>query len=254
MYSTTHEKDDSILNTVVQATRILDYLSEKKRGYAPSMIKDLGMTKGTLYRLLETLKSCGVVESDNHGMYLLTFKFFEIGNSVLYHDRLIDSARPEMLKLSEEVNRTVQLGIRFENEVLYLDKSESVDDLLLDQPVGSVNPLYSTATGKVLLAYMNDTERFAYYEEIQKTCSSNSQIEVSKLEIELDRVREKGYALLDSELYTELKCIAVPVRQGKKVIAALSICSPADRFSDEEMRDILPQLQYTAFLIGERIE
>ena len=46
---------------------------------------------------------------------------------------------------------------------------------------------------------------------------------------ELTRVRERGYALDLGEEETGVHCLAVPVRDGQRVVAAMSVSGPADR-------------------------
>src|SRR6516164_4429726 len=94
--------------------------------------------------------------------------------------------------------------------------------------LGRLVPLHCTALGKVLLAYgvaplpMGRLERLTAW-----TITSRA-----ALQAELATVRERGYAVTDSELEPGLVAVAAPVcRDGGGVVAALSVSGPATRLT-----------------------
>ena len=75
------------------------------------------------------------------------------------------------------------------------------------------------------------------------------------LRAEIERVRERGFAIVDEELELGLRSIAVPVRRaGDRVVAAVNVGVHAARFTPAAMeREFLPVLQAAAAEIGQSL-
>ena len=54
--------------------------------------------------------------------------------------------------------------------------------------------------------------------------------ELDSFVIELDNVRENGWAADEEEQEAGVRCVAVPVGAGDRVLAAVSLSGPAERF------------------------
>lgn len=103
--------------------------------------------------------------------------------------------------------------------------------------IGRRNPLYSTAIGKVLLAWRDREEVKQILEGVEYKRSTERTItSTDELLAVLDKVREQGYGEDNEEQEEGLRCIGVPVfdRFGV-VIAGLSISFPTLRFSEERL-------------------
>jgi IclR family transcriptional regulator, acetate operon repressor len=92
--------------------------------------------------------------------------------------------------------------------------------------VGLAVPLHCSASGKVLLAYgAAEVPAEPYEARTESTIISRS-----RLEAELARVRERGFAVTDEELEPGLVAVAAPVfAGGLAAIAAISVSGPASR-------------------------
>ena len=107
---------------------------------------------------------------------------------------------------------------------------------------------YSSAIGKVLLAYLSEAAQRAYLANgpfvpfTRKTTT-----DPAVLAVELQMVRERGYAVDEAEVDDNLYCLAVPVRRQGGVEYAISVSSR----SAELMRlALLPHLQDCAARIS----
>ncbi|MFO7850790.1 MAG: IclR family transcriptional regulator, partial [Spirochaetia bacterium] len=195
------------LSTVETAFSILETIGYRGRVGPAALARDLGLVRANVHRLLFTLEKLGYVEKGENGEYHLTFSLFELGNTVPYSKNLIDTARPSMLRLAQVVGETVNNGVLFENEVLYIDKVDAAAYLKLDREIGSTDPLHCTSLGKVLLAFQGKETRKEFISSlslIKKT--ENTITDPVKLEEECVRVKERGFALDFQELSFELNC------------------------------------------------
>ena len=108
-------------------------------------------------------------------------------------------------------------------------------DLGLD--TGSRLPAYCTAMGKVLVANLPEREQSELLASIRLTQRGpNTITSKNALRVELEQIREEGFAVNDQELAEELDAIAVPVRAvSGKLVAALGLSAHTSAISLEEL-------------------
>jgi len=241
------DKTFSILNILLQhdSSMHITEISEKLELY-PS----------TTHRILDTLKHWGYVEQDlKTQKYRLGLKALELGMAKLHQMDLVKEATPYLKELVKLCNETVHLGVREEGEVLYLAKEESSQTIRMISYVGKRAPLYCTALGKVLLAYLSAEERKKILgEKALPRLTENTITDKRQLEKELDKVREQGFALDQEENEKDVRCMAAPIRnyQGE-VIAALSISSPIFRIDKNAQNNIKEALIERSRKISKRL-
>lgn len=237
----------TVLSTVAATTRIIECLSRHGEVTPNGVAKELQLSRSNAHRLIATLEELELVEQSKPGSYNLTFKLFELGNTVPHRKNLIDTARPAMLRLSQSLGMTVNNGVMYQDEVLYIDKVEPVDFLKLDRSIGSTDPLHNTSLGKVILAFLPPEEQEQIISRISFVRTTPYTICDPKAFMdELKWVRERGVAFDRRELSKELNCVAAPVFDSQgQVCSAISVSSPADRLDDERLKEVVPALQRT---------
>jgi DNA-binding IclR family transcriptional regulator len=218
--------------------------------------KKLDLYPSTTHRILDTLKYRGYVEQDPHTQkYQLGLKLLELGMAKLHQMDLVREATPYLKELVNQCNETVHLGILEEEEVLYLLKEESSQTIRMYSWVGKRAPLHCTALGKVLLAYLPEEEikKILDKRELPRF-TENTITDKRKLEKELSKVREQGFALDREENEKDVCCIAAPIRnyQGK-VTAAVSISGPAFRIDEKVQNNLKEALIETSTKISKRL-
>lgn len=192
----------------------------------------LGLSKTTVHRVLQTLKALGYVAQEiETDRYRLTIRLFELGAKALESVDLVREADVEMRRVAQATREAVHLGAFDEDAIVYIHKIDSDYGLRMQSRIGRRNPLYSTAIGKVLLAWMEpaDAREVLSHVEFRKSTPRTLASADAVLGI-LPRVREQGYGEDNEEQEEGLQCIAVPVfdRFGR-VAAGLSISFPTMR-------------------------
>ncbi len=174
------------------------------------------------------MKSLGYVAQEGESeKYSLTLKLFELGARALQNVDLVRSADIQMRELSRLTKETIHLGALDEDSIVYIHKIDSMYNLRMYSRIGRRNPLYSTAIGKVLLAWRDRSEVEQILEGVEYKRSTERTITSTEALLKvLDGVREQGYGEDNEEQEEGLRCIGVPVfdRFGV-VIAGLSISS-----------------------------
>jgi len=234
------DKQPDSVSSVLKVFGILQALGEEREIGITELSQRVMMSKSTVYRFLQTMKTLGYVAQEGESeKYSLTLKLFELGARALQNVDLIRSADIQMREISRLTKETIHLGALDEDSIVYIHKIDSMYNLRMYSRIGRRNPLYSTAIGKVLLAWRDRDE---YKRSTERTIISTEAL----LPV-LDQVREQGYGEDNEEQEEGLRCIAVPVfdRFGV-VIAGLSISFPTLRFSEERLQEYVAMLHTAA--------
>ena len=249
------DKQPDSVSSVLKVFGILQALGEEREIGITELSQRVMMSKSTVYRFLQTMKTLGYVAQEGESeKYSLTLKLFELGARALQNVDLIRSADIQMRELSRLTKETVHLGALDEDSIVYIHKIDSMYNLRMYSRVGRRNPLYSTAIGKVLLAWRDRDEVKQILEGVEYKRSTDRTITSTDELLLLDKVREQGYGEDNEEQEEGLRCIGVPVfdRFGV-VIAGLSISFPTLRFSEERLHEYVEMLHTAARKISEQM-
>ena len=250
------DKQPDSVSSVLKVFGILQALGEEREIGITELSQRVMMSKSTVYRFLQTMKSLGYVAQEGESeKYSLTLKLFELGARALQNVDLIRSADSQMRELSRLTKETIHLGALDEDSIVYIHKIDSMYNLRMYSRIGRRNPLYSTAIGKVLLAWRDKEEVVQILEGVEYKRSTERTITSTEdLLPMLDIVRQQGYGEDNEEQEEGLRCIGVPVfdRFGV-VIAGLSISFPTLRFSEERLHEYVSMLHHAARKISEQM-
>ena len=238
------------VKTVTKAIEIINYLAQDtgNRGVGVSELgRVLHMGKSTVHRLLDTLSYYGYVEEDPEtNQYRLGWELYKIGQAVPQQNQLLNLNSGYILELSRKTQATVNLGILKRGEIFIISKIEGAyDKAHLSVQGGEYEAVHATGMGKIMISEMNDEEIWELFRgrEELPPCTPNTITSVSQLLREVAKVRRDGYAVDAEEYCLGLYCIAMPVRDyTEKIVAAVSVSSPAGRMDEERKRIILEAL------------
>ncbi|MGQ8705419.1 DNA-binding transcriptional regulator KdgR [Serratia sp. TSA_198.1] len=250
------DKQPDSVSSVLKVFGLLQALGDEREIGITELSQRVMMSKSTVYRFLQTMKSLGYVSQEGESeKYALTLKLFELGAKSLQNVDLVRSADLQMRELSNHTRETIHLGALDEDSIVYIHKIDSMYNLQMYSRIGRRNPLHSTAIGKVLLAWRERAEVEAILSQIEFTRSTpNTLTSAATLLSVLEQVREHGVGEDIEEQEEGLRCIAVPVfdRFGV-VIAGLSISFPTIRFSEEAKADYVKRLHAAARNISDQM-
>jgi IclR family transcriptional regulator, pca regulon regulatory protein len=214
---------------------------------------ELEMSRSTTHRYVITLVALGYLEQGRSRKYRVGLRATDLGMSALNATGLREHAKPYLEELRQGTCCTSSLAVLDGPEIVYVDRVRSfrrskhtVDPGLAP---GSRLPAHCTAMGKLLLAYLPETEQRELVSRLRLTKRGPNTITTrQELRDELGAIRAEGLAVDDEELAPELHSIAAPVRDdGREVVAALSLSAYASVISLAELVDALsPHLIATA--------
>ncbi|GLU34174.1 DNA-binding transcriptional regulator KdgR [Trinickia caryophylli] len=249
------EKSESV-SAVGKVFSILAALGERGQIGISELSQHLGMSKTTVHRFLQTLKGLGYVAQEGEtDRYRLTIRLFELGAKALESVDLVREANTEMRRIGQTTREAVHLGAFDEDHIIYIHKIDADYGLRMQSRVGRRNPLYSTAIGKVLLAWMSPEEAKAVLSRVEFKKSTPKTLASAQAVLSiLPNVRERGYAEDNEEQEDGLLCIAVPVfdRFGH-VLAGLSLSFPTMRCGADTKAHYVALLKDAGRAISERL-
>jgi len=199
-----------------------------------------GINKATAYRFLAHLQREGYVFRDEAGAYSFGMKLLQLGARSDHRAALQEMARPALRRLWTETQETVNLAVLDEGMILYVHVIESPHEFRFASKVGMRRPIYSTALGKALAAFLPEEGRRRLLElQSFQSFTPHTITSVELLEEELERVRRRGYAIDDEESVLGARCIGAPIlNHRQEPLAAISVSGPTTRLS----RDKIPAL------------
>lgn len=189
----------------------------------------------TAFRILASLSEHQYVERDEAGYYRLGVKLFHLGSRVSQRVGLHQQAQPIMNKLRNELGETVNLTIRENDEVVYVERSISGQMMRVEQVIGSRAPLHVTAVGKLMLAAAGEEECRNYAERTKLPAyTENTIADIDSLITATKTLKRNGFAYDNEEAEKGVGCIGVLIYNNAGDIAGgLSISAPIERRKEE---------------------
>jgi DNA-binding IclR family transcriptional regulator len=224
-----------------RALKILEFLAHNTEGFTlTELSRKLQVPKSSLLALLRTFTDHGYLEHRAGGAYRLGPKAIALGIRSPSQRELPALAGPVLLDLMEKSGETVCLGALAHDapEIVYIDTVESRQQIRYSARLGERRPLYCTAPGLVLLAFMPTAERDRLRRSLRllpltaRTCTDRD-----VLRARLDEVRKAGMAVSVDEFIMGASAIAAPIfdRQGRAV-AACTVVGPTPRLLAQRER------------------
>lgn len=224
--------ETNLVQSVDRALRIIEFLAENPTGAGITEIsKSLGLSKGTVHRLISTLKERDFAyQSSNTELYRLSYKILYLYNCISNNIDMFKVSRPIIRKFADKVDATVHLATLDEkrSNIVYIDRIEPMNSqklFVMSSRVGKKAPCYCTAAGKMLLSQYSDDEiRDIMKGEEYKTYTDKTIKNIDEFLEEIHKVRKQGYALDENEYDHGIICISIPIYNSNgKIDFAMSV-------------------------------
>jgi IclR family transcriptional regulator, KDG regulon repressor len=209
--------------------------------------------KATLYRLLQTLTSQGMLAYDaDRQTYAPGVRLVRLAHAAWAQSSLAPVARPHLDALSREVGETVHLAQLDGGQVLYVDKRNATDPIRMFSQAGKVGPAYCTGVGKAMLAHLDprDLDRILPQQSFHRFTAQTITTEPALRE-DLARIRARGHAFDAEEHEPGIICVALPIlgRTGR-ALGALSVTSSTARTNLDALAALAPRIRAAAEAIA----
>ena len=249
-------KPKTRLSSVANAIRLIKVFSDDRYEIGISDLgKRLQLPKSTVHRLASTLVEAGMLEQNTEsGKYRLGLVVFELGSLVRRKMDFSTEAKSFLMALREKTGETVHLAILDHSSIVYINSLESKQAIRMTLEVGMRKPAYTTAAGKVMLAFQSEENLNRLLAAGLKEFTANTIVDPEAFRQELALIRTRGHAIADEENELGVRSLAAPVRDHfGMVIAAASIAGPAHRLTKTELTSFVPDVVNAADAISGRL-
>ncbi|MET7737267.1 IclR family transcriptional regulator [Streptomyces sp. NPDC005402] len=244
------------VQSVDRAVTVLEILALRGEAGVSEVAEAIDVHKSTAFRLLGALEAHGMVEQEGErGKYRLGFGIVRLAGAVTGRIDVTKYGRGICERLADRLGETMNIAVLESHHVINLDQVRGRSAITAQNWVGRLTPMHCTSSGKVLLAHLTEKRRDELVDAAGlERMTARTLTSRQKLEAELVRVRELGYAMTVEEYEEGLNAMAAPVRSGDgKVVAALTASGPAFRLTEERMHELAPVLVEAADELSHRL-
>jgi len=215
-----------------------------------------GLPRSTAHHLLQALVEFGyLVQNDGARTYTLAPKLFQLTGRTWSKEQLAEIAMPFLDELSHRTGEGTSLAVLRDGIVTVIAKREPEGPVRVVQEVGARRPIYCTAVGKALAAWLPEPElegiigRTAF-----EQMTVNTIISRTEFYREMARIRATGFAIDNEEHIKGIRCIATPVRDHSGAVrASLCVVGPKNHLPHRKLLQIREALAAVAADLSARL-
>ncbi len=235
------------------ALSILDLFSPPERGELSlsAIAAELGLSEQYANKLLRPLESAGlVVRGATSGSWRLGVRLAQLGAYALSTLRPWDEFREPLGRLQEATGLGGLIAVLSGGHAVHIDHFRGPE-----RAIGRAFPAHATSLGKAILAELPPDERDAALAEIVLApWTSRTLVDRDALLADLDRARERGYALEDGEFHEARRSIGAAVRDHSgAVVAAIGVGNTPSRLPLEQLDDVAAVVVKAADEVSRRL-
>ncbi|HEY7032071.1 MAG TPA: IclR family transcriptional regulator [Thermomicrobiales bacterium] len=251
-------RSDPTLTTLDRGLRILELLAgdDAKAGLTLTELgRTLDMHRSTLFRFLATLRARGYIDRDPiTDRYRLGSRVLTIAGAFLDNLDLRHVARPALQALGDRTHELVHLVTLDRGEVVTIERIEGRHPVSLQTGVGARRPVYCTASGKAILAFLPPEAIDRILAQGMAAYTPRTITSPALMHEHLAEVRRLGYAVDDEERIEGVRCAAAPIFGHDGTVAgAISVAGPVQRTPHDRLRRLGEEVVATADAISRQL-
>lgn len=251
------EKTNYVIQSVAHALDVLEqFHGELDELGVTELSKRLKLHKNNVFRLLATLESRGYIEQNKATEnYRLGIRCLQLGQTYVSQMGLLRQAHPILEEVARQSKENTLVAVLRRAAVVPISVVESTLPVRIVSNIGESLPLHCTAIGKTFLAFESEEGlRNAVGNSLDKF-TERTITDLAALGEHLKSVAERGYAVDSGEHLTDVRSVAVPVRDyTRNVVGALAVSGPAYRLGTERIdKEIAPMVVKAGLDLSSRL-
>lgn len=232
------------IQSVERAFTLLEALAEAcGEARLAELAARTGLDKGTMHGLLSTMASMGYITRNNKH-YALGLRLRELTQPLTDIDtRLRETFAPALRVLAAHSKETCYLAVPCgSRDYLYIDALECERNLRVVNPRGRREGLLTSAIGHLFLAFDSELLRI-----VRRYCQLPA-----GLEQELECIAHFGFAIDLEQAEPGMNCLALPLWQHGRIVAAMGFAGPAQRLPKSVLQRMATEVMHDLFDITKK--
>lgn len=238
-------REESVRNGVPVLERTLDMLAvferEPEGATIRQVMRELGLPRSTVYRILNTLLAHRIVRRSSDGVFSLGPRLTALAARVKADGSTYDLAEialPLAQQLRDELGEPTKLSVRDGDRAKVIVAVLGRHEYTPAPSIGTSYPLHAGAASKMIMAHLSPAELDRHLNAPLTRYTPKTITDPDKLRADLARIRKQGYAMDLGEHNLTVHAVAAPVMDpAGRFLGALSIPYLADK--DAATRDRL---------------
>jgi DNA-binding IclR family transcriptional regulator len=238
-------KDRQFVTALARGLQILSCFSATQPQLSGSEIATLtGLPQPTVWRLCHTMLALGMLITTSGDKMRPGLPVLRLGHSALAGFSALEFARPHMQDLADRYGGACGIATRDSFDMLFLERCESNNQLVLNLRRGSTVPVASSAFGWAYLAGLSCDDRAELIAEIQSKDPKQWSSVSKHFEKALAEFEAQGFVLNEGVFHGAYNTVATPVFGANgKIIFCLNCGAASDTLSVKTLRkEVAPKL------------
>lgn len=229
------------LQSVKTSFKVLEALRQTEQGTISEITEQTGLPASTIHVHLNTLRELEYA-TKNGQEYAIGLRFLQLAEDVKERTQLLEVARSELREIADDTGEVAHLMVEEHGLGVHIFNVSGDEAVPLDTYIGKRMPLHQTGRGKAILAFLPEERRSEIIEDRElPAATENTVTDRTNLKNELEKIRQRGYAIDRGERIKELGCVAAPVLDTDGYpLGAISIAGPLSRLQGDGLTDELP--------------
>jgi DNA-binding IclR family transcriptional regulator len=229
----TAQDGSATLSSVDRALSMVELLSEEGHLNVTQLAERLGTGKATAFRLAHTLMARGWMVQDPDRRYRLGPGILGVAARTQAGRDVRADLRPVLEALHEKTGETIHLTKLDGRHVVYLEQIISSKPVRSVAMIGGRSPAHCVSPGLAQLAALPDDQLNWVLGAPLQRYTDASMTDPAEVRAELDRVRERGYAVNLGNFRPDVGGVGTAVTDADGYpIAGLSVCVPVYRLKE----------------------
>jgi IclR family pca regulon transcriptional regulator len=242
--------DPNFMTSLARGLAVIQAFSQRQRELTVSQISaKTGFSRAAVRRCLYTLAKLGFAATDDSRHFHLRPRVLALGHSYISSMPLAAMAQPVLENVSHILHESCSIATLDRTDIVYIARANVTRIMSIDLVVGSRLPAYCTSMGRVLMAELPADKLDEFLVRVEfKRFTDRTVTNAEKLRQILRLVQRNGYSIVDQELESGLRSMAVPIHDSAgRVVAALNVGAHAQRVSIQDLQvRFLPHLKAAA--------
>jgi DNA-binding IclR family transcriptional regulator len=220
-----------------RSINVLQLIADADRPLSRAEVLDLcGLTRPTLYRIIASLEAEGLIEAAGGNRYRLGARLVSLSRRALAQNDVRKLAEPWLTELRDATGETVHLAIRSGDEMVYIDKVESLEAVRMASTIGTRVAFHSTSVGKAYLSAMAAEDAATLIDRLDLIATTPATItDAGALRISTVKARSAGFVREIEENEPGITCFGAAIMEARdRPVGCISVSVPLFRLKEPE--------------------